>query len=153
MAKEKKDEKLVVKKKVTTKMDKKELDKNRQIHDVWDRYEFDEEEKKEFANQLAQKTIEKQRTEDEKKSVMASLKSRLDAITGSINELSDWIMSGYKYKTFRCYRHMDRKNQKKKFYDIETGVLLKTETMSKFDMQQTMDEAYEGEAPANAIEK
>lgn len=120
-----------MKKKSLVELENKGLD----IVDVWDKYEFDEEEKKEISKRLANENQSKQRLEEEKKAVVSNFKAKIDSAISQVNLLSSHIASGYEHRYFKCYKFLNFLKNVREYYYIENGELIKEEPFSREDHQ------------------
>jgi len=66
------------------------------------KYEFTEEEKRDIASEMARKVNELAQAEAEKKAVNSQIKSKLDALTASIQEASHRYSNGYEMRNIKC---------------------------------------------------
>ena len=74
------------------------------------RYEFDADEKRDIANELANAVADLQRMEDNKKSVMSQIKSEIDAKQSSVNLAAEQLRSGFEMRSIDCevvYAYVD----------------------------------------------
>lgn len=107
-------------------------------------YNFTEEELKDKSRQLAKSCEERNRLEDEKKSVMGAFKAKIDSKSEEINVISNHINSGYEWLSKSCDVVMDFDNGiKTYFYE---GLKVGEEKMMKADYQITIDDVEKIEA-------
>lgn len=121
----------MTKKRSLVELEKKDLE----IIDVWEKYEFNEEEKKEISKRLANENQNKQRLEDEKKAVVSNFKAKIDSAISQVNLLSSHIASGYEHRYFKCYKVLNFSRTIREYYNIENGELIKEEAFSREDHQ------------------
>jgi hypothetical protein len=105
---------------------------------VYGKHNFNEEEKRQVAADLAEKVQESKRIEDEMVSMKSSFKSKLDVTEALINKLSVDYACGYEMRMLPCSVEFDTKKKEKKFYEAETGALIKTEPMTEEDLQKEL---------------
>lgn len=103
------------------------------------KYKFTVEEKKQMASDLAQKQIDKSIVEDEKKSVMAGYKDRIDRFNWEINKLSRNVVDGYEIRDFECRIVKDFKAHVKKYICIHSKKLIDTRPLDPMDYQREME--------------
>jgi hypothetical protein len=101
------------------------------------KYTFSEEEKAQKAQQLARACKERNGIEDEKKSVMANFKAKIDSATAEMNLLSNQIANGYEYLTKTCVVIKDfDKGVREYFYE---GVKVGEAKLKPFDYQEVIE--------------
>lgn len=101
-------------------------------------YRFTDAEKLELANELASKTMEKERLDESKKNYNSQLKSEIDTVVTDISLLSLKITTGSEHREFYCKVFFDYELGVKRFYDDQTGELRKTEPLSAHEWQMRM---------------
>lgn len=104
------------------------------------KYSFDYSERADLANQLAHCQINRGIVEDERKSVMATYKDRLDRLTWESGRLSRCVADGFEMRDFECSVTFDSTNRIKMFTDIRTGKHIDTKPMEPSDYQIEMQE-------------
>ena len=109
------------------------------IVDVWEKYEFSEEEKREISKRLANENQSKQRLEDEKKAVVSNFKAKIDSAISQVNLLSSHIASGYEHRYFKCYKFLNFARTIREYYSIENGELMQEEPFTREDHQLKMN--------------
>lgn len=107
-------------------------------YDISADYIFTEDERKELAKDLAQKNIEKQMLDDEKKAVTSKFAADINAKTSDINLLAQYLTSGKKMKVYRCTLDFDMRKKQRLWKDKETGKVIKIEPMRTEDYQMKM---------------
>jgi len=115
-----------------------EKKEKRDLESIWGKYTFTEKEKVEIAKTLASKNLEKDRIENEKKSVVSAFAAKANGVAAEISELSEHYSTGYKYQYFKCYVEIDRLNKTKIFKDIETEKVIERRKLSQEDMQHKL---------------
>jgi len=105
---------------------------------VYGKHNFSEEEKRQVATELAEKVQEGKRIEDEMVSMKSSFKSKLDVTEATVNKLSVDYACGYEMRMIPCTVEFDMKKKEKRFYEVETTVLIKTEPMTEEDLQMEL---------------
>ena len=66
------------------------------------KYQFSDSEKRDMAQELAQKVSDQQIAEDEKKAVMSDLKSKIDSLAAQSNSLATKLNNGYEMRNIKC---------------------------------------------------
>jgi hypothetical protein len=107
------------------------------ISDILGDYVFSEEEKRQMAQELANKNIEIAGLEDEKKAVMSSFKARIDAATANVNLLATHLAQGKKQIFYKCYLDFDRTRKMRLWKEQKTHKVIKEEPMREEDQQVT----------------
>lgn len=133
---EKKDEKKTEKVEKPKKEKKKPVVKTKMITG---KYFFKKVEKEEMAGDLARTQMDKREVEDEKKSVMAGYKDRLDRFDFDINRLSRNVVNGYEMREFECKIVKNFTTHKKRFIDIRTKKLIDERPLDPSDYQKELD--------------
>ena len=100
------------------------------------RYEFTDAQKKKIGQDLAQRQIELVALVDEKKAVMASFTERVKAKNVDINRFSRQMHDGYEHRDHQCILILDFKKKEKRYRDIETKKIVKTEAFGPGDEQR-----------------
>lgn len=113
--------------------------KNLEVVDVWDRYVFTEEEKKEISKKLATENQNKQRLEEEKKAVASNFKAKIDTAISKVNLFASQVTNGYEHRTFKCFRYLNFAKKVREFYSIETGELIQEEAFTQEDFQRRLN--------------
>lgn len=106
---------------------------------VTGKYRFTRLEKEEMAGDLARTQMDKREVEDEKKSIMAGYKDRLDRFDFDINRLSRCVVNGYEMRDFECRVVKNFKTKTKKFIDIHSKKVISEQPLDPSDFQKEMD--------------
>ncbi len=125
----------MVKKKKVADLEKKDLE----VVDVWSKYEFTEDEKRELSKRLANENQNKQRLDDEKKAVASNFKAKIDSAISSINLFASQISNGYEHRNFRCFKLLNFNRKMREFYDVDSGELIKEEPFLPGDYQMKLN--------------
>lgn len=99
-----------------------------------------QEERNEMAFSLAEKQLEKNMLEDEKKSVTSSYKAKIDAKNAEINVLSGNVKDGYVFVSIYSDRRKNTVTRQWEWWNPETGEIVKTEPFSPKDYQTNIDD-------------
>lgn len=100
------------------------------------RYTFTDAEILEIGRQMAQAAQQRDRVEDERKSVMAQLKSRHEEASAKINLCSTRISAGYEMRSIMCEVHYDKPSTgRKTLYRLDNGEMVGIEDMSSEERQ------------------
>lgn len=100
---------------------------------------FTHSEKMELSEDLANAMISKKRCEGRQRAHVAEYKRELKVIEEKIDELSDWVSSGYKIQDVECsvYFHVPQQGQKTIIRD-DTGETVNVALMSADELQMAM---------------
>ena len=104
------------------------------------KYEFDEGELKELAENMAMKTQEMQTIEDEKKSAMASFKDRLEGAQLELKSCAGKYKDGYEMRYIECEVVRDYDEGIIRFIRTDTGECARVKKMSNEERQMNIDE-------------
>ena len=104
----------------------------------WVKYIFPTDEKKEIAAELAQKVIELQHVEDEKKAIMSQFKSRIDQTQAAVNGAASKLSSGYEMRNIECEITSDYENKVFNYHRTDTNELVRQKKMSQDDLQKKL---------------
>ena len=107
----------------------------KETFEVMGDYVFTEVEKKQIAQDLANKSLEIQALEDEKKAVMSSFKAKIDAATATVNLSATHLSRGRMQKFYKCTLEFDRAKKLRLWKEVENGTVIKTEPMQSQDFQ------------------
>lgn len=102
------------------------------------KYFFKEDEKQDLAKSLANKQIDKQLVEDERKSIMSTYKDRSDRFSLDINRLSRNIVDGYEMRDFECTIVKDFEAKVKRYVDIHTKRVIDERQLDPSDYQHEL---------------
>jgi hypothetical protein len=100
------------------------------------KYYFNEDERADNAQSLAQATVAKAEIEDEKKAVMSEYKAKIDAQVSLLNLISRHVIDGYTTKSKYAVKRKNFADAVWEWVDEDTGEIIKTETLSPKDRQQ-----------------
>lgn len=100
------------------------------------RYDFTDAERKKIGQDLAQRQIELVEVEDEKKAVMASFTDRIKAKKIDINRFSRQVRDGWENRDHNTTLVLDFKKHEKRYRDVETKQIVKTEAFGPGDEQR-----------------
>lgn len=109
----------------------------RETYDILGDYVFTEDEKKQIAQELANKNIEIQGLEDEKKAVMSNFKAKIDQATAQVNLLATHLAQGKKQQFYKCHLDIDRTARERVWREVKTHKVIKREPMRPEDEQIT----------------
>lgn len=113
--------------------------KKKEIVQVYGKYEFNETEKKAMSMELANKSMERESVEDEKKQITSNFKAKTDKLVAEINLLSRNLTTGYDHRQIPCHKEMDFDNKVKRFTNVETGKIICEDAMTDDDLQMKFD--------------
>ena len=103
---------------------------------IWAEHKFSEEEKRKISMDLATKNLEKERLEDEKKTITSNFGAKINAATADINKLSQNLTSGSEHRYFKCFRTPDFKKKLVTYTDINTKKIVKIVPFEPDDYQR-----------------
>ncbi len=103
------------------------------------KYVFNEDEKKEISKELANKQVDMNIVEDEKRSMVSQYKDRIDRFKFDINKLSRSIIDGFEYREFECWIEKDYDAHVKRYIDIHSNAVVAERPLDPSDYQQEMD--------------
>ena len=101
---------------------------------------FTETEKREIAQEMAQKVSELQQAEDDKKAIMSDYKSRIDGLQANVNSAATKLNNGYEMRSIKCEIVPNWDNKKWEFWRTDTQEFLRDKPMSSDDLQMKLDE-------------
>lgn len=99
------------------------------------KYNFTDEELTSISHQMAEKVQELNQIEDEKKQINSQFKAKIDECKAVMNGLATKNISGYEYREQEAIIVLDFKAKKRYFKSIETGNILKDESLANSDYQ------------------
>jgi hypothetical protein len=108
--------------------------------DEYVKYLFNEEEKREIASEMARKVSEHGQAEDDKKAIMADLKSRIDGLQAQINSSATKLNNGYEMRTVKCHVVPDYAMRVWRIYRLDTDEMVREKRMAADDLQMRLDE-------------
>jgi hypothetical protein len=97
---------------------------------------FSPDEKKEIASEMAQKIIDLQRADEERKTVSSRFKSRIDRLQAEINRAAEKLNSGYEMQEVECDVIPDYDNKVFCYYRTDTDQMVKQKPMTADDLQR-----------------
>lgn len=97
---------------------------------------FSVDEKKELATILAEKVLELQGCEDEKKAIMSQFKSKIDQTQAEINSAASKLRSGYEMRVTECEIIPDYENKVFCYYRTDNSELVRKKAMTQDDLQK-----------------
>jgi len=106
--------------------------------DVYGKYVFNEEEKKEMAEQMARAFSEKTDLELKKKEVSSQIKGEIDAVDAKMSTLSRYYNQGHKFMNIPCRVEYDFQKKEVRAYRKDTGDRISVRTMTQNEFQQEM---------------
>jgi len=104
------------------------------------KYVFTEFELKEIAAEMAQKIVNLQQAEDDKKAIMSDYKSQIDGIQAGINSSATKMTSGYEMRSVKCKVEPDYARKVWQFFRVDTGGMVKEKDMTSNDLQMEFDD-------------
>jgi hypothetical protein len=104
------------------------------------KYVFTDDEKRDIAETLAQKTQEQQEVEAEKKSVMSSYKDRLDKIAIDTSLAARMYKDGYEMRNMECRVERNTTTGYVRYVRTDTGEEVLKRKMSMSERQLTLDQ-------------
>lgn len=102
------------------------------------KYTFSDEEKVNMAVEMTEKIQEKDRSEEELKSLKSNFKSRIDELTAKLNRLAQNHRDGYEYRFQKCTLKLNEKTKMREYYTVDTKKLVKTEPWRDTDYQRKL---------------
>lgn len=118
-------------------------------------YKFNDDEIRTMGIELAKKTREIAEREASMKSHAKQLKAELDIVIGEAELLTHKINTGTEFREFFCRVEFDYDQKIKRFYDLSTETLIRSEPMSAYDLQRKFqfgdehDDTYDESAEGN----
>jgi len=113
--------------------------KKKEIVTCWAKYELTEEDKKRSSLALANKQIEKERLDGDRKCFVSTIKGKIDTLQSEITQLSESITNGYEFRNQRCEVTLNFRRKVKEFVSMETGKCVETRPLNPEDYQQNLD--------------
>lgn len=107
----------------------------------WCKYSFSEEEKRDIAETLAQKTQELSEVDQERKSVMSSYKERIDRITSEQSQSARLYKDGYEMRDIECIVERDIVVGEVRYIRTDTGEVAHRKKMTMAERQMNIDQA------------
>ena len=103
------------------------------------KYTFTEKELREIAGEMAQKIVNLQQAEDDKKAIMSDYKSQIDGIQAGINSAATKMTSGYEMRSVKCQVVPDYDRKVWEYIRVDTGKCVKEKGMTSNDLQRKID--------------
>lgn len=100
---------------------------------------FNVEERNEIGTAFANLQLDLENQEQEKKSIMAEFKNRIEQIEASISQKATLLRQGYEYRQEKVLVQLDFKNKVKLFVDANSQELLHSEDLTVDDYQMKME--------------
>ena len=104
------------------------------------KYLFTDEEKKEIAAEMAQKIVNLQQAEDDKKAITSDYKSQIDGIQAGINLTATKLTTGYEMRSTKCQVVPNYPKKVWEYIRVDTGLLVKEKGMTTNDLQMEFEE-------------
>jgi len=103
------------------------------------KYEFTEAETREMSHDLARSIQESKSVEDALQSVKADFKSKLEALSATINQLSTLINNGYEHRLIDCVVEFNvPKDGMKRVIRLDTSEAVDERPMEPEEMQEPL---------------
>jgi hypothetical protein len=99
------------------------------------KYVFDEDEKREFATDMARKVAELNKAENDLKAVKSDYKSQIDGLTASVQNAATKLNNGYEMRNMDCEKQPCWESHEWQMVRVDTGEIVKTRKMSSEDLQ------------------
>lgn len=103
------------------------------------KYTFTDEEKKEIAAEMAQKIVNLQQAEDDKKAIMSDYKSQIDGIQAGINSAATKLTAGCEMRSTKCQVMPNYPKKVWEYIRVDTGLLVKEKNMTSNDLQMEFE--------------
>lgn len=103
------------------------------------KYLFTESEKKEIASEMAQKIVNLQQAEDDKKAIMSDYKSQIDGIQAGINSAATKLTAGHEMRSTKCQVVPNYEKKVWEYIRVDTGLLIKEKGMTFNDLQMEFE--------------
>ena len=101
---------------------------------------FTESEKKDIADDMAQKVVTLQQTEDDIKAIKSDYKSQTDFIQAGINSAATKLTVGYEMRSIKCQVLPNYEKKVWEYIQIDTDIMVKTKDMTASDLQMKLEE-------------
>lgn len=98
-------------------------------------YKFTDAEAMQNAKDLAEKLNEATRIENQFASIKAEFKAKTERVKAEIGVLTNKVGSGEEVREYRCTVELDIPNKQRKYIDLNTGEIIKTEPFHVEDYQ------------------
>lgn len=113
-------------------------EKGLEIKSMHIKYIFSEDEKKDIAGKLAQKTSEKASLEEKKKEVTSQLAYEINACATAVSRYSKEYSQGYAWKNHDCYEVFDYEGCQVFTHRADTDEQVDVRKMRSAELQQEM---------------
>jgi len=104
------------------------------------KHTFNDLERKEIANRMAQKVSELHQAEDDKKAIMSDFKSKIDGLTAEVNSSATKLNNGYEMRNVECEHTADYTQKVWVVTRCDNGEWVKDIPMTANDMQMNIDD-------------
>lgn len=115
-----------------------EKEKGLEIKSMHIKYVFTDDEKKDIASNLAEKTSEKLALEDKKKEVSSQIQGDINAANAAMSRYSKEYNQGYTWKNHDCYEVFDYDDKQVHTHRADTHDLVDTRVMRSSEFQRDM---------------
>jgi len=105
------------------------------------KYEFTAEELRDIAENLAIKTQDLEKAEDEKKSVMSAYKERIEKIALEVKQSARLYKDRYEMRDIECMVERDFETGVVRFVRTDNGEVARTSKMTMAERQMSIDDA------------
>lgn len=104
------------------------------------KYQFNQDEKKELSEEMAQKVVELAQLEDDRKAVASDFKGRIDGVKAQINSAATKLNNGYEMRQIKC--EVTRDYTLKKIFIVRTDndETVREKDMNSDDLQRKIEE-------------
>jgi len=104
------------------------------------KYVFTELEKKDIAENMAQKIVTLQQAEDDLKAIKSDYKSQIDGIQANINSAATKLTAGYEMRSVKCQVTPNYEKKTWEYMRVDTGKMVKSKNMTTDDLQMKFEE-------------
>jgi len=102
------------------------------------RYHFNEEEKKELAQAMAQSVIKARELEDKKKAITSQFASDINEAVAKSNSAAQRLGSGFEMRTIPCEEVYNYDQSMVQTWRLDTAEMVKERTMTQAELQREM---------------
>ena len=113
-------------------------EKEKEFSTQFVKHTFTEEEKKQIAQDMAQKVSELAQLEDQKKAVASQIKSEIDKKQAEVNISATHLNTGYEMRSVKCEVERDYKRRLIRYIRIDNGQIGREVTMTNEDLQKQL---------------
>jgi len=110
------------------------------VQNEYIKHNFNDLERKEIANRMAQKVSELHQAEDDKKAIMSDFKSQIDGLTAEVNSSATKLNNGYEMRNVECEHTADYTQKVWIVTRRDNGEWVKDIPMTADDMQLNIDD-------------